>query len=342
MKGLQKATDRLVNDMLAVQPGETVAVTCDPKTDREMTMEIAKAVHEAGAHPLIIENMPPEGDGVMKETDVPTMALAGALCEADVWIELNQRMLLYTKPFDIALEKNKKLRYVALAETRPDVFQRTIGEVDAAQLKPLMMKMKEIIENSKNVRVETALGTNAEFELDPSHFLAVDCGDMAQPGFHTMAGCINIVPRFDSVNGEMVFDGTLTDRGPIPGERVHITVKNGDIISIDGTEAADWFAEYLKHFNDPNMYKIAHLSIGLNPGAIFSGSTPEDERGWGVTTWGIGNVPPEDAPPYGRKAVSHCDGTSSRSTIWFDDRLIMKDGELADEELTALAGNLRR
>ena len=79
MKGLQKAADRLVNDMLAVQPGETVAVTCDPKTDREMTMEIAKAVHEAGAHPLIIENMPPEGDGVMKETDVPTMALAGAL-----------------------------------------------------------------------------------------------------------------------------------------------------------------------------------------------------------------------------------------------------------------------
>lgn len=48
MKGLQKAADRLVNDMLAVQPGETVAVTCDPKTDREMTMEIAKAVHEAG------------------------------------------------------------------------------------------------------------------------------------------------------------------------------------------------------------------------------------------------------------------------------------------------------
>lgn len=315
MNNLQKASDRLIHDMLSVQPGETVVITCDHKTDRKMAENLAKTVYETGAFPIIMENLPPEGNGVLKNTELPVQALAGALCQTDVWIEINQRQLLYSKPFDIALEKNKKLRYMVLAEMTPEVFIRTIGSIDATVLRPLMMRMKEMIQNSRTVRIETEKGTNAVFAIDNNHFLAVDCGDAAGPGFHTMPGCINIVPRFGSVNGQLVFDGTLTDRGVIEGERVHLTVEDSRITSIKGTEAADWFSDYLKGFNDPNMYKIAHLSIGLNPGAIFSGSTPEDERGWGVTTWGIGSVPAEDAPPYGQQAASHCDGTSSRSTI---------------------------
>ena len=342
MNLLKQAADRLVYDILAVQPGEAIAITCDHRTDREMIQEIAGSAHKAGALPLIMENTAPEGKGVPGENQLPSKLLSGALCNADVWIELNQRQLLYSAPFDTAMEKNKNLRYIALAEMSPDVLIRTIGQVDTVLLQPLMRRMGEMIGKSKKIRVTTASGTDAMLETDPSHFLAIDCGDASKPGFHTLAGCINIVPRFDSVNGDIVFDGTLTDRGIIAGEQVHLTVKKGKITSIDGTEAARWFADYVKSFRDPVMYCIAHLSIGLNPGAVFSGCTPEDERGWGVTTWGMGNVPAEDAPPHGRKAISHCDGTSSRSTIWFDDRLIMKDGELANDELIELAGNLRR
>ncbi len=342
MNRLKKAADRLINEILAVGRGETVVVTCDDGTDRQMTLEIAEAAREAGALPLIIENQAPEGKGVLTEAELPTKVLAAALCQGDVWIEINRRQLLYSRPFEIAMERNKNLRYMVLAEMTPDVFVRTIGEVDTVQMRPLMKKLKEIIDASRTVRVKTALGTDAVLELEHRHFLALDCGEASEPGFHTMAGCINIVPKFDGVNGTAVFDGTLTDWGLLGNQQVKITVKDGTITAIEGGEAAGWFSDYLKAFNDPNMYKIAHLSIGLNPGAVFSGSTPEDERGWGVTTWGIGNVTAEDAPPHGRKAVSHCDGTSSKSTIWFDDRLIMKDGEFADRELIELAKALRR
>lgn len=336
MKNLENAAHRLIDDILVVKPGENVAITCDPKTDSEMSKWIAEAVYEAAAFPIIIETYPPEGKGVLGEDELPVNVLSAALSEADVWIEINQRQLLYSKPFEIALERNKKIRYMVLAEMTPDVFIRTIGNVDARKLKPLILGIKDLLENSKTVRVKTAIGTDVVFEVDNDHFLGLDYGECAHPGFHTMAGCINIVPRFGSVNGDIIIDGTLTDKGVIKGERVHLEVKDGIIESISGTDAADWFRNYLRDFNDPNMYKIAHLSIGLNPGAIFSGSTPEDERGWGVTTWGIGSVPATDAPPDGQRAVSHCDGTCAKSTIWFDDRLIMKDGEIADKGLMEL------
>ena len=58
MNRLKKAADRLINEILAVGRGETVVVTCDDGTDRQMTLEIAEAAREAGALPLIIENHP--------------------------------------------------------------------------------------------------------------------------------------------------------------------------------------------------------------------------------------------------------------------------------------------
>lgn len=336
MNKLEKAACRLIHDILAVRARESVTITCDPRTDKEMVSKIAEQVHQAEGFPVIIETYPPKGNGALRDDQLAVEVLSGALCETDVWIEVNQRQLLYSKPFEVALEQNKKLRYMVLAEMTPEVFIRTIGEVDSRALKPLILKTKALLEETKRIRVTTEDGTDVTCEMDHKHMLGLDYGEASMPGFHTMAGCINIVPRFGSVNGKIVIDGTLTDKGVIEGERVELLVEDSIIRQIDGTDAADWFCNYLRSFDDPNMYKMAHVSIGLNPGAIFSGSTPEDERGWGVTTWGIGMVPVEDAPPDGQKAVSHCDGTCSRSTIWFDDRMIMEKGVIVDKELEEL------
>ena len=333
---LKEAASRLVNDILAVKAGESVAITCDPATDREMIKEIAQCIDADGAFPIILETYPPDGQTVLKDDELPVEVLSAALTAADVWIEINQRQLLYTTPFENALEKNDRLRYIVLAEIRPDVLIRTIGEVDVKQMKPLLLKIKELLEKSKTVRITSRSGTDVICELDDVHPICCGYGDGSVPGFHTMPGDVNIVPRFGSVNGKIIFDGTLTGWGILGGERTELIVKDGVIEEIRGTEAAEWFRNYLKNLEDPNMYKMAHVTIGLNPGAIFSGSTPEDERVWGVTTWGIGAVPAEDAPPHGQEAVSHCDGTCSESTIWLDDRKIMERGRLVDEELKKL------
>ena len=62
----------------------------------------------------------------------------------------------------------------------------------------------------------------------------------------------------------------------------------------------------------------------------------EDERVWGATEWGIGYVSDVDAPPHGQDAVSHSDGICLRSTVWLDDRCILREGVVVDPELIAL------
>jgi Leucyl aminopeptidase (aminopeptidase T) len=86
------------------------------------------------------------------------------------------------------------------------------------------------------------------------------------------------------------------------------------------------------------MFRLAHISLGLNPGARLSGNVLEDERVWGCSEWGIGYIS-EDLTPgevYPDQAPSHCDGVCLNSTIVVDDREIFVDGNLVDEELCRL------
>ena len=65
--------------------------------------------------------------------------------------------------------------------------------------------------------------------------------------------------------------------------------------------------KWLKSWNHPQMLKLAHVSYGFNPGCRLSGNTTEDERVWGGTQWGIGNVG-SMLVPGGIPGPSHSDG----------------------------------
>lgn len=106
---------------------------------------------------------------------------------------------------------------------------------------------------------------------------------------------------------------------------------------MEGGQNAVAFDRYLKSFEDENMFKMAHIAYGFNPGAKLTGNIVEDERVWGATEWGIGYVSAFDAPPCGQDAASHCDGICLNSTVWLDNREIMREGAILDEELKALS-----
>jgi hypothetical protein len=93
----------------------------------------------------------------------------------------------------------------------------------------------------------------------------------------------------------------------------------------------------VKSFDDPNMFRMAHIAYGFNPGAQLTGNIVEDERVWGCTEWGIGYVSPFDAPPNGQDAKSHCDGICLDSSVWLDGEAIMENGKIVDKELKKLS-----
>lgn len=335
---LQKAADRLIKDIFVVKPGETVVITADTMSNENVVNAVAASAHAVGAIPVVITIPTPRGVGKAADPDLPIEVLSAALLNTDVWIEFNHQWLLYSTPFERAEASNKKLRYMCLVDFDEDILVRTIGQVEVATLQAFMKKVAELTRNARKMRVTTPAGCDISFEIEPNHLIACDCGDASFPAIHMLTGQINVVPRFGSINGTIVFDGCVTPPfGKVPSVPITLTIEKSVITKITGGAEAAQFEEFLKSFEDENMFKLAHIAYGFNPGAKLTGNIVEDERVWGSTEWGIGYVSPYDAPPVGQDAKSHCDGICLNSSVWLDDKLIMKEGVIVEKELVALS-----
>lgn len=335
---LQIAADKLVRDIFGVQPGESVVLTADYASNQNVLRAVSDSVREAGALVMTITVPTPGCVGKAADPELPVQPLSAALCACDVWIEFNHQWLLYSTPFERASQENKKLRYMCLVDFDEDLMIRTVGHVDTRQLQIFMRRVAQLTRDAKTMRVTTPAGCDVSFEIDPAHYVACDCGDATRPGIHMLTGQINVVPRFGSVQGTIVFDGSVTPPfGRSPSVPIRLTVKDGVIQSVEGGEDASSYEKYLRDFQDTGMLKMAHIAYGFNPGARLTGNIVEDERVWGATEWGIGYVSDIDAPPCGQDAVSHSDGICLKSSVWLDDIQIMDKGEIVLPELVELA-----
>lgn len=334
---LQMAADKLVREIFGVKPGETVVLTADYESSAAVLRAVETAVKEADAQVMTITVPTPGSVGKAADPDLPIAPLTAALSACDVWIEFNHQWLLYSTPFERASEENKKLRYMCLVDFDEELMIRTIGHVQTPQLQVFMRRVAELTRNAKTMRVTTPAGCDVSFEIDPVHYVACDCGDATFPAVHMLTGQINVVPRFGSIQGTIVFDGSVTPPfGHSPSQPIQLTVRDGVIVKIEGGEEAAEYERYLKGFQDPGMLKMAHIAYGFNPGAKLTGNIVEDERVWGATEWGIGYVSSVDAPPCGQDAVSHTDGICLNSSVWLDGVQIMKEGEIVLPELLEL------
>jgi len=337
---LQKSADTLIRDIFGVKKGESVVITADTLSSMPVVEAVAASAYAAGGIPMVCIMPTPEGFGEAADPELPVEPLSGALVNADVWIEFNYTGLLYSTPFIRAEAQNKKIRYMDLQGYDEELMIRTVGKLDIVPLKAFMKRVSEMTRNSKGMRVTTPAGTDVSFLIEPKHLVSCDCGEANVPGIHMMIGQINVVPRFGSINGIIVFDGTLTPPyGRQVTEPVVLTIENSVITKIDGGRDAAGLEKWLRSFDDEGMFKLAHIAYGFNPGAKLTGNIVEDERVWGSTEWGIGYVSPYDAPPAGQEAKSHCDGICLNSSVWLDGKQIMDKGVVIDDELNKLYVN---
>ena len=106
-----------------------------------------------------------------------------------------------------------------------------------------------------------------------------------------------------------------------------ITMKDGKIVDVKGgTGAAEWY-KYLKEFDDPKMYYVAHFSLGLNPNASLSGNIFEDERVRSCVVFGFGSQMPDFKGNLG-KAKTHTDTVTLNSTVFLDDTKVAEKGNI--------------
>jgi len=339
---LGKAADIVARDLFALKPGETFVITADTECDPRVIDATAQAAFAIGAKPMVIWTASPLGVGEAADPMLPVEALTGALMGADAWVEYNNQWLLYSTPYNTAMKQNKKLRHLNLVGMNPDMMIRCIGRIDFAALQEFQETFSAMLTEAKHVRITTQAGEDVEFDHAPNLSIRCRMGYAHKPGSAMLAGQISSTPDFDSINGTIVFDGSLVPPCDKLEEPIRLTIEAGTIVKVEGGAQAREFETWMNSFNHPQMKRLAHLSYGVNPGAKLTGDIVEDERVWGSTEWGIGSVPGTIVPPDGFPAPSHCDGICMNSSVWLDGKQVLDTGVFIESRLVQLAKKLGR
>lgn len=330
---LVKAANILVNELFKIKKGETMVITADTESDERVVNATAQAAFAAGAKPMVIWLASPLGVGKAADPMFPTESLVGALNGADAWVEYNNQWIFYSNVYDRVMSENKKLRYNCLVGMNVDMMVRTIGRVDYPALKEFLDKLTSIVKTAENFRITTPVGMDVTFKLGKERRVGYSLGYADTPGAHMMSGQVYWGMDSTTLNGKLIFDGSVNPPLGLIKEPIEMTIKNGDIVEFGPGNDAVAYESWLRSFNDPNMLKIAHICPGANPGAKLTGDVVEDERVWGSVEFGIGNMA-------WRPAASHSDGICLNVSIWADDIQILDKGKYIHPELTELAKKL--
>ncbi len=330
---LGKASDLLIRELFKLREGETFVITGDTESDPQVVNATSRAAFAVGAKPMVIWLASPIGVGKEADPMLPVDALAAVLKEADAWVEFNNKWLLYSTPYEIAMKENQKLRHLCLVGMDVDMMTRCIGRIDYPVLEEFQTLVTQMTEKAEHVKVNTPAGGEVEFDNDPQEPVDSDLGYAHKPGSYMLSGQIGWAPDRDSINGTIAFDGSVTPPIGLLKEPIKLRIESGRIVSFEGGKEAKEYEKWLRGFEHPQMLRLAHICYGFNPGAKLTGNVLEDERVWGCTEWGIGHYP--DAP-----APSHSDGICLNSSVWLDGVKLLDEGQVVHKDLKRLAKKL--
>lgn len=318
---LAKGAFKLVKDIMLVKEGENVVITADSSTDRRVVEATANAVYSIGAIPTVIYY--PTAPNVCIEPPAPVGA---AVSKADVWIEYTYSYVMHSPSWKKSLENG--CRYICLTGMDVEMLVKTITRVDYDLMIELGELFKETIQAADEIIVKSDNGTYLK-AYNRGRRVRHSGQKATQKGYPIMlGGQISWCPIESTINGTLVFDGALwppMELGLLKNP-IKLELKEGRIVKIEGNIEAKIFEEWLKSLNDPNMYRLAHYSLGFNPGVRKpTGRIVEDERVFGCMEFGIGS---QGASIMGEcwSAASHTDGILLKPTIILDGKVFEENG----------------
>ena len=281
---LRAACDVLVGQLLQTKKDDVLVLTADMDSDADVVQEIFEAATKLEAKPLMVWMNTPAGVSEAADPDLPAVALTALLEQADIWVELNSKWLLYSNIYYDALKNNKTLRHAELTGVRSDGMVNCVGQVDYEAMREFTLLLRDKISAAKRMRMTSSLGEDIEFENCPGRPVSFKLGVMDKPGTHLFVGQIGWTPEHESINGKIIFDGSIAPDIGILEQPIEMILQQGKVVAVSGGEQAAAYEAWLKSYNHPQMLTVAHTGIGFNPGAKVVGSIIEDQRVMGSTT----------------------------------------------------------
>ncbi len=305
-----------LRDCLEVKKSETLLVLTD-----DATAPIGAALFEQGktlAQETALVIMPErEVNGAE-----PPEALAALMQQYNVVVCPTRKSLTHTHARRNACKAGARVG--TMPGISEEVMIRTL-KADYHRIAERTRKLTAVLDKTDLVRVTTPLGTDIAIPITGISAIS-STGLVTEKGSfgNLPSGESYLMPQEGKTNGMFVVDGSFAGIGKIGEKPIRITVKDGFAVRIEGGREARKLDEMLQPFGKKG-YNIAELGIGTNDQAIITGQILEDEKVMGTVHIALGN----NLSMGGTCDVGiHVDGVFTSPTVYADDRLLMKDGNL--------------
>ncbi len=198
--------------------------------------------------------------------------------------------------------RNKNFRFISTTglgganSSRFDILMESI-DVNYARMRKHGMKIKNILDKAKKIRVKTEKGTDVTFDVEGKKAIA-NVGDYRElgQGGNIPAGEVYIPPRgLCGVEGRVVIDGSMRhdDGTVLLKEPLELIIDKGKITKMQGPYKELMEQTLVRRENRAKFPErircIGELGIGINPKAVIIGSSVLDEKVLGTAHIAIGS-----------------------------------------------------
>jgi leucyl aminopeptidase (aminopeptidase T) len=310
--------DSLLDQCLAVRPGEQVVLLTDDGTDAGVVARMLAAVAARDGIPLLARMPAPRLPGAE-----PPDAVAAMMLAAGAVIELTSLFIGSSRARRNATERG--VRYLAMPGVRMHTF-RAGGplDVDFERLRADAEQVGRAWSRAREFRLSSRGGTDLRGSVADRpgrvlHGMAREAGAyMAPPDIES-----GTAPVEGTASGTVVIDGDLLFMGPGPlPEPVLLQVTDGRVVGVEGTERHR-LTRMLERCADDQMQNLAEVSVAFNPAGTICSVPMETESARGTAHVALGN-----SIAYGGvvNAVAHLDCVMRDATLELDGRPVMIEG----------------
>jgi len=307
----------------------------DGKIGRELQMHATESQYEAIANVLMSQMQQMDAyvafrgsPNITEASDVPADRMK--LVMGKMRPVLNHRVNK-TKWVVLRYPNSSMAQLANMSTEAFENFYFRVCLLDYAALTPAMKALEKLMTKAQNVHIKGP-GTDLKFSL--KGLKSIYCGgDHNIPDGECFTAPVkNSVEGVISYNAPTIYQGIAFDNIRLEfskGKIIHATANNTDAINriLDADEGARYIGEFAIGFNPEVMHPMRDIlfdekiagSFHFTPGQAYEG--PADNGNRSQVHWDMVCI---QRPDYGG------------GEIWFDDKLIRKDGQFLAPELKPL------
>jgi len=317
-----KTAEKIVRELLEIQPDEEVVLVADPETDSEMMQVLSGVVQAVGAE-CTIAIMPSRP---VEESLKMTKFIEKGLEAVDVFIGMTKASgAACYSPSISALKKEKRLRYLSMVLRDLDNWTKGGATANYHEILQAGKRLQAVWERGKEIYLTSKKGTNLKARIGGAPPF-IEAGIATQAG-QTGAfsdGEVSQGPVQGTAEGVVVVDGPIAHI-ELPATPVRLEIEKGRVVKIDGDErGVRELRDIVENVKDADNF--AEIGIGLNPNCLQNGNFEEEKKRLGNVHVAVGR----NTGGYGGTIASmiHLDMVIYDATVKTDKDILLQDGKL--------------